>query len=100
MISCGSILSGPAVFGSDPEASVPFINLLITDRALIWYNMDAIFQVLDAWTYLNPDKKHRDGIMDYNLIYIHYLCRSNIYYIAYGAKKNISQCTYTGEKIN
>ena len=35
MITCGSILSGPAVFGSDPEAVGPFTYSFITYRALI-----------------------------------------------------------------
>ena len=39
MIARGSILSGPVVLGSDPEAVRPFTGLFITNRALIWYKM-------------------------------------------------------------
>ena len=51
-----SILSGPAELGSDPENFGPFISSFITDRALIWYKMVAIFQGSDVWTYLKPSK--------------------------------------------
>ena len=58
--------------------------------------MVAIFQALDAWTYLKPSKKHRDGIMGYKLIYNHYLGPSNTDHMAAGAEKKLAQCTYTG----
>ena len=35
MIARGSILSGPMVFGRDPEVVGQLTDLLITDRALI-----------------------------------------------------------------
>ena len=44
MISRGSILSGPAVLGTDPEAVGPFTDSFIIYIALIWDNMVAIFQ--------------------------------------------------------
>ena len=44
MIACGSILGGPEALGSDPEAVVPFTDLFVTDRALIWEKMVAILQ--------------------------------------------------------
>ena len=69
MIARGSIFSGPAVLGTDPEEIVPFTNSFITDRALIWDKMVAIFQVSDKWTYLKPAKKHRDGRLVFRLIY-------------------------------
>ena len=78
MITRGSIISGPAKLRRDSEAVVPFTNLFITDRALIWDKMVAIFQVSNAWTYLKPAKKHHDGRMGYNLIYNHYLGPRNI----------------------
>ena len=78
IIAGGSILSEPAVSGSDPEAVGPFTNSFITDRTLIWDNMVAIFQGSDAWTYLKPSKKHRDGRMGYKLIYNHYPGPSNM----------------------
>ena len=56
MISCGSILSGPAVLGSDPEDFEQFTYLFITDRALICDRTVAIFWGSDSWTYLNPAK--------------------------------------------
>ena len=71
MIAHGSILSRPAVSGSDPEAVGTFTNLLITYRALIWDNMVVIFQGSDTWTYLKSDNKHRGGRMGYKLIYNH-----------------------------
>ena len=51
-------------------------------------------------TYLNPDKENRDGIMNYKLIYNHYLGPSSIDYIEAGAYKKLAHCTYTGEKRN
>ena len=56
MIACGSIISSPAVSRSDPGAAGPFTDSIITDRALIWDKMVAIFQGSDTWTYLTPDK--------------------------------------------
>ena len=44
IITRGSILSGPAVLGTDPEAVGPFTDSFITDRVLIWDNIVAIFQ--------------------------------------------------------
>ena len=100
MIACGSIFSGPAALRSDPEAVVKFTDSFIKDRELMWDNMVAIFQVLDAWAYLNPDKKHRYVRMGYKIIYNHYLGQSNIEHMAYGAEKKLDQCTYTGERRN
>ena len=57
MITQGSIISGTAVIGTTPEEIVPFTDSFITDRALIWEKMVAIFQVSNAWTcwiLLNP----------------------------------------------
>ena len=96
MISCGSILSGPVVSGSDFEAVGPFTKLFVTDRALFWDNMFAIFQGLDAWAYLKPSKKHCDVIMGYTLIYNQYLVPSNIIHIGAGAKRKLDHCIYTG----
>ena len=70
------------MFVSDPESVRPFTNWLITDRVLIWDKMVSIFQGSDAWTFLNPDKKHCDGRMGYKLIYNHYIGPSNIYHKA------------------
>ena len=92
MIAHGSILSGPAALGSDPEAVGSFTNLFITDRALMWDKMVEIFQGLDEWIYLKPAKKHRDGRVGYKLTYNHYLGPRNIYYMAVVAKKKLSQC--------
>ena len=91
---------GIAVLGTDPEAVGPFIDSLITDRALIWENMVAIFQLLDKWKYLKPAKKHCDGRLGYMIIYNHYLGPSNIYHMTAGAEKKLAQCTYTWEKRN
>ena len=71
MIAQGSILSGPAVLETNPEDIGTFTNSLITYRALIWDNMVKIFQGLDAWTYIKPATKHRDGILVFRLIYNH-----------------------------
>ena len=93
MIACGLILSGTAALGSDPKAVRLFTDLLITDRALIWDKMVAIFQELDAWTYLKPFKKHRVVRMGYKLIYNHYLGPSNIDHMEASAEKKLAQCT-------
>ena len=50
MISRGSILSGPAVLGTDSEDIGPFTDYFITYRSLIWDKMFVIFQGLDVWT--------------------------------------------------
>ena len=63
---------------------------------MIWYKMVLIFQVLDAWTYLKPTKKHRDVILSFRIIYNHYLGPSNIYHMAADAEKKLFKCTYTG----
>ena len=97
MIACGLIISGPAALGSDPDVVGPLTNLFITNRALIWYKMVAIFQGSGVWTYLKPAKKHRDGRMGYNLIYSHYLIPGNIYHMAAGAGNKLAQFNYTGE---
>ena len=81
MIAQGSILSGTPALGDDLEEIDPFTNSFITDRALIWDKMVEIYQVLDAWTYLKPDKKHHDGRLVFRIIYNHYLVPSNIYHI-------------------
>ena len=86
------------MLGTDLEAVRPFADSFITDRAMIWYNMVAIFQGLDAWTYLKPAKKHIDGRLGYKLMCNHYLGPSNIDHMAAGAEKKLVQCTYTGEK--
>ena len=88
------------VLGTDPEAVGPSTDSSITDRALIWYKIVAIFQGSNAWTYLNPAKKHRYGRLGYNLVYNHYLGPSNIYHKAAGAEKKLAQCNYTGGKRN
>ena len=88
------------VIGTDPEDISPFANSFITDRALIWENVVAIFQGSDAWTYLNTLKKHRDVRLGLRLIYTHYLGPSNIYHMAAGAEKKLAQFSYTGEKRN
>ena len=98
MIACGLIISGPAALGSDPDVVGPLTNLFITNRALIWYKMVAIFQGSGVWTYLKPAKKHHDGRMGYNLIYNHYLGPRNINQMADGAEINLAQCTNTGGK--
>ena len=95
MIALGYILSGPAVLGTDPEAVGPFTKFFITYRALIWDNMIAIFQVLDAWTYLNPSNKHRGRRLIYRLLYNHYLGPSNIDHMSAGAEKKLSHYTYS-----
>ena len=79
---------------SDTEAVGPFTNSFITYRALIWDNMIAIFQVLDAWTYLNPSNKHRDRRLIYRLLYNHYFGPSNIDHMSAGAEKKLAQYTY------
>ena len=61
MIARGSILSGHEVFGTDPEEIGTFADSFISDRAFIRDKMVVIFQVSDAWTYLNLDKKHCGG---------------------------------------
>ena len=68
MISRGSILSGPAVLGNDPEDIGPFTDSFITNRALVWEKMVVIFQGSDAWTYLNPDKNYRDVRLGFSII--------------------------------
>ena len=95
MIACVSIISGSAMFGSNPEAVGIFTESFITDRAMIWDKMVKIFQVLYTWTYLDLDKKHHDGIMGYKLIYNYYLGLSNIYHVVAGAEKKFAKCTYT-----
>ena len=82
--------------GSDPGVVGPFTDSLVTDRALIWNNMVTILKVLDVQTYLNPTKKHCDGIMGYKLIYNHCMDPSNIYHVVSGAEKKLDNCTYTG----
>ena len=96
MIYRGSIFSGPAVLGTDPEEIGTFTYFFITKRALIWDKMVAIFQVSDAWTYLKLDKKHRDGRLGFRIIYNHYLGTRNIYQMKAGAEKKLDQCSYTG----
>ena len=96
MIDQGSIISGHAVLGTDPKKIVPFTNSYITNRAFIWDKMVAIFQVLDAWTYLKPDKKYCDGRLGFSIIYNHYLGPSNTDHMAAGAEKKLAQCSYTG----
>ena len=86
--------------GSDPEAILPVTNFFITDRALIWYNIVAIFQGTYEWMYLNTAKRHRDVRMGYKLVYNQYLSLRNVYHMAAVSKKKLSQCTYTGEKRN
>ena len=100
MIAQGSILNGYLVLETDPEEIGPFTDSFITNRALIWKNMVAIFQGLDTWTYLKSDKKHRDEILGIRLIYNHYLGPSNINHMAAGEEKKLAQCSYTGEKRN
>ena len=85
MITQGSIISGTAVIGTTPEEIGPFTDSFITDRALIWEKMVEIFQGSDKRTYLNPDKKHCDGILGFRLVYNHYLGPSNINHMAAGA---------------
>ena len=100
MIACVLILCGTAALVSDPEYVGPFTELFITDKAMIWYKMVSIFQVLDAWTYLKLYKTYFDGRMGYKLIYNHCLGTINIEHMADGAEKKLAQCTYTGGKIN
>ena len=68
MIARGSILSGPAVLGNDPEDIGPFTDSFITNRALVWEKMVVIFQGSDAWTYLNPAKNYRDVRLGFSII--------------------------------
>ena len=63
-----SILSGPAVLGTDPEEISPFAEYLITVRELIWENMVAIFEVSDTRAYLQQVNKNRDGRLGFRLI--------------------------------
>ena len=57
------------MLGRDPESVGPFTESFITDRALIWDKMVAIFQGLDVWMYLKLSKKHNNGSMSYKIIY-------------------------------
>ena len=100
MIARGFILSGPAVIGTDPEEIGPFTDPFITNRALIWDKMVAIFQGPDAWTHLKSAKKHRDGRPGFRIIYNHYLSPRNIDQMAAGAEKKLFQYSYTGERMN
>ena len=68
MISRGSILSGPALLGTEPEEIGTFSDSLINDIVLICDNMFAILQGLEAWTYLKPAKNNRDGILGLSII--------------------------------
>ena len=88
------------MLGTDPEDIGPFTNSFITDRALIWGKMVAIFQGYDACTYLKPAKNHRDGRLGFRLIYNHYLGPSNIDHMVDIAEKKLVQFTYTGGNIN
>ena len=78
------ILSGTAELGSNPEAVGPFIDSFIADRVMIWEKIVAILQLSDAWTYLKPSKKHRDGRMGYKIIYNKYLVPINIDHMVAG----------------
>ena len=71
MIYWGLIISEPAALVTDPEEIFPFTDSFITDRAIIWDNMVAIFQGSDAWTYFKSSKKHRDGRLGFRIIYNH-----------------------------
>ena len=62
--------------------------------------MVAIFQGLDAWVHLKPDKKHGDVRLVFRIIYNHLFGPIKIYHMADGAEKNITQCSYTGLKRN
>ena len=68
MIYHGSIISGSAVFGSDPESVRTFTDSFITGRLLIWDKMFAIFQALDACTYMKPANNIFDRRMEYKLV--------------------------------
>ena len=100
MIARGSILSGTAVIGTDPEDIGPSTDSFITNRALVWDKMVAILQGLDSWTYLKPAKKDRNVRLGFRLKYNHYLDPSNMDYMAAGAYKKLAKLTYTGEKRN
>ena len=100
MITRESILSGPAVLGTDLEEIGPFTDSFITNRSLILDKIVEIFQGLDAWTYLKPAKNNRDGKLGLSLIYSHYFGTSNIDNMEARADKNISQCRYTRENRN
>ena len=52
-----------------PEEIGPFADSFISDRALIWEKMVAIFQGLDALADLMPAKKHRDRRLGFRIIY-------------------------------
>ena len=92
MIAQGLILSGPVVLGTDPEDISPFTDSFITNRVLIFDNMVAIFQGLDAWTFLKPAKNHCDERMGFRIIYNHYLGPNNIYHMPSGTEKKLAQC--------
>ena len=100
MVTQRLILSGAAGIGTDPEEIGLFTNYFITDRALIWDKMVAIFQGSDAWTYIKPDKNHSDGRLGFRLIYNHYLVPSNIDHMVDSAEEKLVQFTYTGGDIN
>ena len=100
MIAQGSVLSGPAVLGTDPEEIGPFTDSLITNIALIWDKMVAMFQGSDVWTCPNTAKNHRDGRLGFRIIYNHYLGPRNIDHMEAVVEKNLVQCSYTGEKRN
>ena len=76
---------------ADPKDTSTFTDSFITNRALFWDNMVAIFQVSDAWTYLKLDNKHRYGRLGFRIIYNHYLGPSNIYHMVAGAEKKLAQ---------
>ena len=78
------------MLGTEPEEIGPFTDSFINDIVLICHNMVAIFQGLDAWTYLKPSKNNRDGILGLSLIYSHYFGPSNIDNMAAGVDKNIA----------
>ena len=44
LISCGPIISGLVLYGSNPEVLGSFTNSFITDIALIWDKMVSIFK--------------------------------------------------------
>ena len=100
MIAQGSILSGHAVLGTDPEEIGPFTDSFINERELTWDKMVATLHGSDAWTYFKPVNKHCDVRLGFRLIYNNYLGPRDINHMADSAEKKLAQCSNTEEKRN
>jgi len=70
----------------------------MSDNTTVWNLIQGIFRNKDAWTYIKPFSRTRDGRQAYKALYDHYLGPNAVNNAASQAERKLTGTTYDGEK--